>query len=155
MLIFALYFPTFTMTIGDRIQEIRTARGYTQKEVATTIGIDVSNYAKIERNEADINITRLEDIAKALKVNIWAFFVPNSGVVIIGDVAQEAKVYGNNGTQTIYPTDFNPERGAYLAHIANIEKQFKTIEASFEKRITSLEKQLDEKQQVINKLLDK
>lgn len=145
------------MNIGDRIQEIRTARGYTQKEVASTIGIDVSNYAKIERNEADVNITRLEEIAKALKVNVWAFFVPHSGVVIIGDIGENAKVLGNgnSGTQTIYPTDFNPERGAYLAHIANLEKQLKTIEATFEKRITSLEKQLDEKQRVIDKLLNK
>lgn len=145
------------MTLGERIQEIRKARGYKQQEVADLIGIDVSNYARIERNEADVNITRLEDIAKALKVNVWAFFVPHSGIVIIGDVAQDAQVLGNGniGAQTIYPTDFNPERSAYLAHIANLEKQLKTIEATFEKRITSLEKQLDEKQQVINKLLSK
>jgi transcriptional regulator with XRE-family HTH domain len=143
------------MTLGERIQEIRKARGYKQQEVADLIGIDVSNYARIERNEADVSITRLEEIAKALKVNVWAFFVPHSGIVIIGDVAQDAQVYGNNGTQTIYPTDFNPERGAYLAHIANLEKQIKALEASFEKRINSLEKQLDEKQQVINKLLSK
>jgi transcriptional regulator with XRE-family HTH domain len=127
------------MTIGERIQEIRTARGYTQKQVAALIDIDVSNYAKIERNEADVNITRLEDIAKALKVNIWAFFVPNSGVVIIGDVAQ----------------DFNPERGAYLAHIANLEKQIKALESANEKRFATIEKQLDEKQRIIDKLLSK
>ena len=62
------------MNIGERIQEIRKARGYKQQEVADLVGIDASNYARIERNEADVNITRLEDIAKALKVNVWAFF---------------------------------------------------------------------------------
>lgn len=42
------------MTIGDKIRNMRTIKGYSQENMAEMLGISVTAYAKIERGETDI-----------------------------------------------------------------------------------------------------
>lgn len=128
------------MNIGEKIREVREARHFSQEAVAKAVGLSVTSYAKIERNEVEITVNRLEQIADTLKVKIWAFFSPESNVLIVGDVGNNQS--GQIGFYQSYSGNFNPEREAYLAHIASLQKQ-----------VNTLEKQLDEKQAVINKFL--
>lgn len=129
------------MTLGQKIQEIRRARGYSQDAVAENIGISSTAYARIERNESDVSIKRLQSIAKTLEVDIWAFFLPQTSVMIVGDIGSDANGH-NNGVQHFYPNDFKTEREAYQRHIQNLEKSF-----------SMLEKQLNEKQKIIDSFL--
>lgn len=119
------------MTVGQRIQEIRKARGYSQEAVAHDLGISPTAYAKIERSETDVNISRLEQIAKVLKVKTWAFFSSENPIVIMGDNSGEKANQGYNN----YINDFTEERKSYQEHIA------------------SLKQQLEEKQRVIDSFL--
>lgn len=40
--------------------------------MAKSLGLSITGYGKIERDEVDISLNRLEDIAKVLDVNIEA-----------------------------------------------------------------------------------
>lgn len=124
------------MQVGEKISQIRRAKNLTQQEMAKQLGISLTAYNAIEKDETDMAISRLQQIAKVLGVHEWALLLPESGVNIIGEVKENTG--GTNGVNNLFAFgDFSPEREALKAHIQNLEKQ------------------LDEKQLIINKLLGK
>lgn len=58
------------MTIGQKIKKIRELRNYTQEYVAEKLQISQPGYAKIERDESEVNFSRLEKIAGVLGVRV-------------------------------------------------------------------------------------
>lgn len=55
-------------TTGHKIKRMREIRGISQKDIADAIGLSVNQYGKIERDESNLTVDRLEQIAKALNV---------------------------------------------------------------------------------------
>ncbi len=55
-------------TIGTKIRKIRELKNLKQEHVAEKLGISVTAYGKIERDETDISIERLDQIAKVLEI---------------------------------------------------------------------------------------
>lgn len=58
------------MRIGHKIKKIRELKNFTQEEMASKLNITQSNYSKMERDEIDINMSRLEDISKVLQIDL-------------------------------------------------------------------------------------
>ncbi len=56
------------MKIGNRIREYRERKNLSQENMAEELNMSINGYGKIERNEVDINIERLCQIAKTLDV---------------------------------------------------------------------------------------
>jgi len=56
--------------IGRRIQELRTARAFTQEELAERAGISVSFVSMIERAERIPHVVTLGALAEALGVSL-------------------------------------------------------------------------------------
>lgn len=54
---------------GDNIRLARQVKGYSQENVAELLGMSSSGYAKIERGESDIAVSRIEEIAKVFEVS--------------------------------------------------------------------------------------
>lgn len=52
------------MQIKDKIRIIRTQKGFSQENVAEHLGIDTTNYGRIERGDGNISLERLEKIAE-------------------------------------------------------------------------------------------
>jgi transcriptional regulator with XRE-family HTH domain len=50
-------------TIGSKIKKIREIKGWTQEAMADKVGMSVQGYGKLERDEADIPFSRLEQIS--------------------------------------------------------------------------------------------
>lgn len=57
------------MNLHDKIKVIRLSKNYTQNFLADELGIDVTNYSRLERGEVSISVERLKKIAKTLGVN--------------------------------------------------------------------------------------
>lgn len=57
-------------SIGDNIWKFRELKNITREHLASELNMSLSNYSKIERGEMDITVSRVEDIAKVLKVDI-------------------------------------------------------------------------------------
>lgn len=64
------------ITIGRRMAAIRAARGLTQDEVASRLGIHRNHYGKYERGKKLLHLTRLKEIAAALEVTIDELLLP-------------------------------------------------------------------------------
>ena len=60
---------TFLKNLGSQIRILRAIKGLTQSNVANEIKITASAFAKIERGESDISISRIEEIAKVFKLS--------------------------------------------------------------------------------------
>ncbi len=58
------------MKLGDAIKKVREAKGMSQKEVATTLKMDASQYSRIENGKNDPSFTVVTKIAKALGVTV-------------------------------------------------------------------------------------
>jgi transcriptional regulator with XRE-family HTH domain len=58
------------MTVGTKIKKLRELRNYTQQYMADQLELSVSGYSKIERDESDLTISRLEKIAEVLDVDL-------------------------------------------------------------------------------------
>ena len=67
------------MSVGKTIKNIRELRNYTQAYVAEQLGISVSGYGKIERDETDITLSRLKQIAQILDTQMEQILDFNPG----------------------------------------------------------------------------
>jgi transcriptional regulator with XRE-family HTH domain len=62
--------------LGQKIRELRIAKGYSQEDFAAEVGLDRTYMGGVERGERNIASLNLIKIAKILKVEIGALF-PN------------------------------------------------------------------------------
>lgn len=54
---------------GNKIKKIREYKDYTQEYMAQRLGLSITAYGKIERDETEMTLTRLDDIAKILEID--------------------------------------------------------------------------------------
>lgn len=59
-----------TVRFGKRLQELRRAHGWTQVEMADTLGIDRSYISDMERGKLNVCLPTLEVIAKGFNTTI-------------------------------------------------------------------------------------
>jgi len=57
-------------TIGTKIRKIREIKNYKQEQIAEILGISVTAYGNIERDETNVSHERLEQIAKVLDLSV-------------------------------------------------------------------------------------
>lgn len=62
------------MEIGERIKKLREAKGLSQKEVASMIKMDQSQYSKLEKDKTDHSVSTLAKVAKALGTQLYELF---------------------------------------------------------------------------------
>ena len=58
----------YTMNLGENIKLIRQKRGLQQKQVALAVGVDQSNYNKIENGKREPSVTILKKLADLFEV---------------------------------------------------------------------------------------
>lgn len=65
-----LAFKLKTMKIGDKIKQIRKDKGLQQKQVAIDLGLDQSNYNKIENGKREPSLEVLQKLSTILDISI-------------------------------------------------------------------------------------
>ena len=89
--------------VGNKIRMLRDMKGYSQEDMAREMNITASAYSKLERDETDIKLNQLVQIAKILGVDAQTilnfdekqiFNFHNSHQNTVGN--REAHVYHND-----------------------------------------------------------
>jgi transcriptional regulator with XRE-family HTH domain len=62
------------MPLPQKLKLIRSFKHWTQEEVAEKLGISTHAYAKIERGETDVNLSRLQQIAEVMDIGLSQLF---------------------------------------------------------------------------------
>lgn len=60
--------------IGQKIRELRKAKGFSQEEFAYEVGLDRTYMGSVERGERNLAALNLIRIAKALKIEVGELF---------------------------------------------------------------------------------
>jgi transcriptional regulator with XRE-family HTH domain len=58
------------MEIGTRIRKVRELKGLSQENISLELGMSVTGYGKIERNEVSVNFDKLTKISEILGVEL-------------------------------------------------------------------------------------
>jgi len=58
----------------EKIKTIRQLKNWTQEDVADKLDISTHAYAKIERGETDVNLSRLRQIAEVMEIDLPLLF---------------------------------------------------------------------------------
>ena len=98
------------MNTGQKIRKIRELKGYDQKYMASVLGINQSNYSRIENGTTAINKEQINKVAQALDVTpeyIEAF----DDKVIFQNCNHGS--FGNFGGQNTYNGTSQEERKAF------------------------------------------
>lgn len=66
--------------VDNNIKRIREAKGLSQKEVISAIGMDPGQYSRIENGKTDPSISTVEKIAKALGVTMAELFTDSEDI---------------------------------------------------------------------------
>lgn len=61
-------------TLGERMREIREAKGLTQREIAARIQIDDYYISRLENNHINPTLATMQKLATALEVDVRDFF---------------------------------------------------------------------------------
>src|ERR1041385_8255165 len=65
--------------VGSRVRSVRTAKGWTLKNVAERSGVSTRFLSDLETGKGNISVARLADIAAALDVPIVSLFPSENG----------------------------------------------------------------------------
>jgi len=57
-------------SIGTKIRKIRELKGYSQEFLAIQLGMSQNNYSRIENNDINVTLSKLQKIAEVLEVNV-------------------------------------------------------------------------------------
>jgi len=77
--------------LSNNIRRIRTLNRRTQEDVANDIGISLTAYNKIEQGKSDIAISRLQQIADSLKVEISVLLQNEEEPTV--DILNDSEIY--------------------------------------------------------------
>ena len=90
------------MLIGHKIKKIRELRNFTQEHIAEKLNITQAGYSKIERNEVDLNLEKLDKLAQIFEMK------PEE--ILTFDEKYVLNNYGEKATQLVqYQNNFPPE----------------------------------------------
>jgi transcriptional regulator with XRE-family HTH domain len=68
----------YQMTVGDKIKQIRKDKGLQQKAVAVDVGLDQSNYNKIENGKREPSVEVLQKLALIFGVTVDELLNPDT-----------------------------------------------------------------------------
>ena len=55
--------------VGNNIKKLRELKNYTQEYMATALNLSQNGYSKLERDETEMSLNKLESIAKVLEID--------------------------------------------------------------------------------------
>jgi|JI10StandDraft_1071094.scaffolds.fasta_scaffold342345_3 transcriptional regulator with XRE-family HTH domain len=60
----------FMNTVGQNIRKIRELKGFSQEYMAQQLAISQRQFSRLENNETDINLSKLQEISNLLEVTL-------------------------------------------------------------------------------------
>lgn len=127
------------MQIGDKIRKVRELKGYKQEYVAEQLGMSVTAYGNIERNDSSITFDKLEEIAGILEVSVQDIL----------NIPEQFNVHSIVNSQV----GFSQSGFNYYANKRDGNEEIPEISA-YKKSIEHLEKEIDYLRQQNLQLLD-
>lgn len=105
---------------GLKIKKLRELRNYTQEFMAEKLSMSQTGYSNIERDETDVSLSRLQQIAKVLEIKLQDLLGFDEKMLLVGTAAN------NNYAQAgvIFSSEtFERERKLYEEQIKQLKEE--------------------------------
>jgi transcriptional regulator with XRE-family HTH domain len=107
-----------TLTIGERLKEIRISRNLSLDEVSRLTGVSKPMLGQIERGQSTPTITTLWKIATGLKTPLSSFLEEQQPEYSVVNLRNEEIISEDNGRMRAYPLfPYDPIRNVEVFHI--------------------------------------
>jgi len=123
------------MKIGNKIKKLRELRNLTQEYVAKQLEMTQAGYSRMERDEVDISVAKLEQISKVLHLKLEE---------ILG--FDEAKIFGNQ---------LNNYHNITNGFVVYDEEHIKELKKQYEVRLIEKDKEIERLHSLLEKALTK
>lgn len=107
--------------VGLKIKKLRELRNYRQEYMAEKLSMSQTGYSNIERDETDISLSRLQQIAKVLEIRLQDLLGFDEKMMFSGVVNNNA-TGGQNGV-IFSSEDFDRERKLYEEQIKQLKEE--------------------------------
>ncbi|GAB4478820.1 MAG: hypothetical protein OHK0057_30240 [Thermoflexibacter sp.] len=114
-----------SMTIGNKIKKLRELKNFTQEYMAEALKMSQTGYGKIERDETDINYSRLEQIAEVLGTRVADIVSLDEKLMlnITNNANAERSIASYNGYIYTDKEAMERERNLYEAQIQQLKQE--------------------------------
>ena len=104
---------------GLKIKKLRELRNYTQEFMAEKLSMSQTGYSNIERDETDVSLSRLQQIAKVLEIKLQDLLGFDEKMMFVGSMTN------NNSAQGIIISSetFERERKLYEEQIKQLKEE--------------------------------
>ena len=123
------------LKVGQKIKKIRELRNFTQEYMADKLAISQTSYGNLEREETEITLKRLLQVAQILEIKIGDLLGFDENKMLVGNM--------NHNTKSVL-------NGVVYNH-----ESFERERKLYEERISDLQKTVDNLQKTVEKLLEK
>jgi transcriptional regulator with XRE-family HTH domain len=123
------------MKIGENIKKMRELKGYTQEEMASKLNISQNGYSKIEREETDVQFSRLVQISQALEIDLLDL-IAFDGQRLLFNVSNTNNHTGFAYLNNDLPTILKEVGKQYEARIEAQQKEIDRLHTLLEKALT-------------------
>jgi transcriptional regulator with XRE-family HTH domain len=108
-------------TVGNKIRLLREERGLSQENMAASLDMTQSNYARLEKDDNRISIPRLIVIAKTLDITVTE---------LVGEKANNVVNQSNNNEAVTYlQSTFQPDK----EHIQTLKDEIDYLKKMLDK----------------------
>lgn len=105
--------------IGTKIKKLRELRNYTQEFMAEKLGMSQTGYSNIERDETDVSLSRLHQIAKVLEIKLQDLLGFDEKMMFVGSMSNN-----NTANGVIFSSEgFDRERKLYEEQIKLLKEE--------------------------------
>lgn len=130
------------MEIYEKLKFMRSFKNWSQEEMASRLGLSVNGYAKIERGETDVTLSRLKQIVDVLGIDLAELFGLNEK-----NVFHFAGTHYAHHHQVNYSSDASATEPIELKH--ELEKSHLIIQQR-EKEISYLQEEIVQLKEIID-----
>ncbi len=119
-----------TLLVGNKIKKLRELRNFTQDYMADALQMSQAGYGKIERDETDISLSRLQQVAEVLKVGLNDLIGFDEKMVVFG--AMNTHSSANSGI-FLGKDNFDNERKLYEERIQGLQDEVAYLKTVIDK----------------------
>jgi len=112
---FAIKIIYIMNNIGNKIRNLREQKGYSQESLAQELGLTQPSYARLEKQDERLSITRLMQIATILKTTVAELIDEKTQKVINQQGSEGSQAYNVDTINTIINAD--------KEHIATLKEE--------------------------------
>lgn len=110
------------LDVGGNIKKFRELKGLTREEMAFNLNLSVSAYGNIERNKTDLTISRIQQIAKILEVEVMQVFDFDASLIFNVNRNENGLCANSNAEKYIYADEYREK------YIQMLEKEIQRLE---------------------------